>query len=349
MVKFFFCAALVGCGVVSGWAQDSLAAQDLPSTQNLASTLSSPTTQGVPIAQSSSSGQSSSATQNSAQNSPAARSSPGSLPSAPGTASVQGLPHSSSDNRPCDLGSLLICVKHVAEDEKGIVLSPLYAPAEEWFWIVPFGVATGVGIHYDTEAIQDLGIHTSREDKFNKLSDYAGLYAPFGAAAVGYAAGSVKHDDYLKETAVLSAEAMADAGILDEGLKYALDRDYPMADNAKGGFWPHGPKGWPNNPSMPSEHAMNVWAFAHVVAGQYDGIGTKALVYGVATTVSMSRVLAREHFPSDVLVGSTFGWLIGGYVLNHRSLEHGKLVDVSAVETPLGRGIEVRVGLGGGQ
>ena len=88
---------------------------------------------------------------------------------------------------------------------------------------------------------------------------------------------------------------------------------------------------------------MNVWAFAHVVAGQYDGIATKALVYGVASTVSVSRVLARQHFPSDVVVGSTFGWLIGGYVLHHRSREHGNLVDVSAVETPMGRGVEVRV------
>jgi membrane-associated phospholipid phosphatase len=99
---------------------------------------------------------------------------------------------------------------------------------------------------------------------------------------------------------------------------------------------------------MPSEHAMNVWAFAHVVAGQYNGIGTKALVYGVATTVSVSRVMARQHFPSDVLVGSTFGWLIGGYVLNHRSMEHGRLVDVSTVETPLGRGLEVRLNMGRG-
>jgi len=48
-------------------------------------------------------------------------------------------------------------------------------------------------------------------------------------------------------------------------------------------------------------------------------------------------------------VGSTFGWLIGGYVLNHRSLEHGKLVDVSAVETPMGRGVEVRLNLSRGQ
>ena len=86
-----------------------------------------------------------------------------------------------------------------------------------WLWIVPFGVATGVAIHFDTEAIQDLGVHPSRENDFNKLSDYAGLYVPFAAAGVGYAAGSMRHDDYMKETAVLSAEAMADAGILDEG------------------------------------------------------------------------------------------------------------------------------------
>jgi hypothetical protein len=268
------------------------------------------------------------------------------LPSAPNARAAPQLPPSAPETKPCDLSSLLVCVKHVAEDEKGIVLSPLHAPAEDLWWIVPFGVATGVGIHYDTEAIQDLGVNPTREDRFNKLSDYAGLYAPFAATGVGYTAAAVKGNDYLKETAVLSAEAMADAAILDEGMKYALDRENPMLNKAKGGFWPGGPKSWPNSPSMPSEHAMNVWSFAHVVAGQYDGIGTKALVYGVATTVSVSRVLARQHFPSDVLVGSTFGWLIGGYVLNHRSMEHGRLVDVSAVETPLGRGVQVRVGLG---
>ncbi len=269
-------------------------------------------------------------------------------PSAPGTPSVQGLP-STSEQRPCDLHSLLVCVKHVAEDEKGIVLSPVKAPAEQLLWLIPFGAATGAAVYYDTEAIQDLGVHPSREDHFNKLSDYAGLYGPFAAAGVGYAAASVRHDDYLKETAVLSAEAMADATILDEGLKYALDRESPGVDNARGGLWPQGPKGWPNSPSMPSEHAMNVWAFAHVVAGQYDGIATKALVYGVASTVSVSRVLAREHFPSDVVVGSTLGWLVGGYVLNHRSKEHGTLVDVSAIQTPMGRGVEVRLNLSRGE
>jgi len=273
------------------------------------------------------------------------------LPSAPPPKSaptVQHLP-SPPEQQQCDLNALLICVRHVAEDEKGIVLSPLHAPPEELWWIVPFGVATGVSIHNDTGWIRDLGVNPSREDKFNKLSDAAGLYGPFAAAAGGYVAGRARKDDYLKETAILSAEAMADAGILDQAMKYALDREYPMADNARGGFWPGGPKKWPNNPSMPSEHAMNVWAFAHVVAGQYSGIATQSLVYGIATTVSVSRVLSREHFPSDVLVGSTFGWLIGGYVLHHRSLEHGTMLDLSTVETPLGSGVQVRVKLGRGE
>lgn len=245
----------------------------------------------------------------------------------------------------CRLGKLTVCVKHVAQDEVGIVMSPLHAPLQQLLWVIPFGAATGMAVHYDTQAIQDLGVNPTREDHFKKYGDYAGLYAPFAAAAAGYGLGSIRHNSYMVETAVLSAEAMADAGILDEGLKYALDREGPMLDNARGGLWPDGPKGWPNSPSMPSEHAMNIWAFAHVVAGQYNGIATKALVYGVASSVSVSRVIAVQHFPSDVLVGSTLGWLVGGYVLHHRSLEHGSLLDISAVQTPLGRGIQLRLNL----
>ena len=41
---------------------------------------------------------------------------------------------------------------------------------------------------------------------------------------------------------------------------------------------------------------------------------TRTAVYGLATGVSVSRVLAEQHFPSDVLIGSAAGWLIGHYV-----------------------------------
>ena len=258
-------------------------------------------------------------------------------------------PTPQNDRQDCRLSSVQTCVKHVVQDEMGIVMSPLHAPASNLLWILPFGAATGIAVHYDTRAMRDLGIHPHREDQVNKASDALGLYLPFAAAGAGYFAGNLRQDNYMTETAVLSAEAMADAGILDEGFKYALDRENPTLDNARGGLWPHGPKDWPNSPSMPSEHAMNVWAFAHVVAGQYNGLATNVLVYGAATAVSVSRVVARQHFPSDVLVGSTLGWLVGGYVLHHRSLEHGNMVDVSAVQTPLGRGLAVTFNLNRGR
>jgi membrane-associated phospholipid phosphatase len=43
---------------------------------------------------------------------------------------------------------------------------------------------------------------------------------------------------------------------------------------------------------------------------------TKITAYGLATGVSLTRVLARQHFPSDVLVGSAVGWLVGRYVFH---------------------------------
>lgn len=212
--------------------------------------------------------------------------------------------------------------------------------AKDLLWFVPFGVATGVAIDYDAHAMRTLGVNPSREDKFRKISDYGGLYGPAAAAGGGYFLGSYLQNSQLRDTAVLAAEAMADATILDQGLKYAINRETPNQGHGTGRFWPQGTRDWPDGASMPSEHAINVWAFAHVVAGQYPGIATRVLVYGLATTVSGARVIAREHFPSDVLVGSVFGYLIGGYVLHHRSPEM-RYFSLSAVDTANGKGAQL--------
>ena len=91
---------------------------------------------------------------------------------------------------------------------------------------------------------------------------------------------------------------------------------------------------------MPSGHSITAWSFAHVVANRYPSWHTKLLVYGMAATVSVSRVLAREHFPSDVLVGSTMGYLIGGYVVHKRG-EISKNFSFSMVGTANGRGMQL--------
>ena len=65
-----------------------------------------------------------------------------------------------------------------------------------------------------------------------------------------------------------------------------------------------------------------------------------SIFYSLATTVSASRVIARQHFPSDVVVGSVFGYLIGGYVVHRRSRESG-YISLSSLATPNGRGFQL--------
>jgi hypothetical protein len=43
--------------------------------------------------------------------------------------------------------------------------------------------------------------------------------------------------------------------------------------------------------------------------------------------VSVARVTSRNHFPSDVLVGSAIGYLAGGYVFR----QHSESVDSNIV------------------
>src|ERR1039457_1276395 len=47
-------------------------------------------------------------------------------------------------------------------------------------------------------------------------------------------------------------------------------------------------------------------------------------LYALATGVSAARVTSRNHFPSDVVVGSAIGFLVGGYVYREQHIEIGR-------------------------
>lgn len=193
----------------------------------------------------------------------------------------------------CVLSAPKVCALHVIQDEEGILASPRRTSATDFFWIIPFVVATGVSLHYDARAMSALGVDQQRQNRFETVSNIGGIYAPLAASGAGYFIAGITHNDLMKETAVLSVEAMADATILNQGLKYAIDRQDPQQGDGTGRFWPHGLKTWPDGQSMPSEHAMNVWAFAHVVATQYNGPATRVLVYSLATMVFSFPIILR--------------------------------------------------------
>ena len=61
---------------------------------------------------------------------------------------------------------------------------------------------------------------------------------------------------------------------------------------------------------------MFAWAMATVVAKEYPRPWVKLLAYGAATSVSMGRFLGREHFASDILVGTVLGYAIGSHIFH---------------------------------
>ena len=144
-----------------------------------------------------------------------------------------------------------------------------------------------------------------------------GLLGGFIAApATIFALGAMHHDDHGTETGILGGEAVVDSLVVSEVLKAISMRERPTVDSAKGRFFQTGVG---LDSSFPSNHAIVAWSSAAVIASEYPGPLTEIAAYGLATGVSVTRVLARQHFPSDVLVGSAVGWMIGRYVVHkHR-------------------------------
>jgi hypothetical protein len=198
------------------------------------------------------------------------------------------------------------CPAYVAQnlvsDQKTIWTSPLHLRAQDRNWLVPLGVGTLGLVAADRDIMRHFGstpiAHSS------SFSNY-GLAAMVGSAASLYLRGATTNDDHSRETGFLAGEAAVNSVVVAEAMKLVFQRARPNAPNA-GSFGAGGA-------SFPSEHALAAWSVASVIAHEYPGPLTKLLAYGAATGISLSRVAAREHFPSDVVVGSALGYLIGRY------------------------------------
>jgi membrane-associated phospholipid phosphatase len=130
------------------------------------------------------------------------------------------------------------------------------------------------------------------------------------------------HNEHLAETGRLGAEAVINSLLVVEALKLATNRERPNEGNGQGGFWPHGTRSYELDGSFPSAHAAESFALARVIASEYRSKPVQIAAYAFALAISASRVTARQHFPSDVLVGGTVGYLIGGYVVRHHAAEN---------------------------
>ncbi len=211
--------------------------------------------------------------------------------------------------------------RNVWADQKHIWGAPFRRGSYRLAFILPFAAGATALIATDAKVSGEL---TERPpgtgfDVSNGISHMGSAGAVIGFPAACYAISRLTHKETMRETSLLAFEALADSGIVAGVLKAASQRERPATlhgvpiDNARGRFWAGGA-------DFPSGHAISMWTLASVFSERYpDKPAMKYAAYGLAGLVSVSRLTARQHFPSDILVGSVLGYLIGHYVVRaHR-------------------------------
>lgn len=196
------------------------------------------------------------------------------------------------------------------QDQRQIWTSPVHLKLSDTTWLVPLGGFTAALFATDSQYSASLSNNPNTIKHYKTLSD-VGLAGLVGAGAGLYLFSFPTHNSHWRETGFLAGEAAINSLVAVEALKYSLGRQRPYQGDGSGAFFKGGT-------SFPSEHAAAAWAVAGVVAHEYPGTLTKLLAYALASTVSFSRIRARQHFPSDVVVGSTLGYLIAQSVYTRR-------------------------------
>jgi membrane-associated phospholipid phosphatase len=224
-----------------------------------------------------------------------------SLTAAESAGAAQPDPSESFDNTAIKIG------RTIADDELHILKAPFEKDAIVLDFVVLGSTAALAATDADERIAQDVPIswHQTNRDISNAMT--------FGSAAIAggiYLTGLLTKNEHEQEVGLRTAESTVDSVILYAALKAILQRQRPYTGPGEGKFF----SGNWSNGSFPSGHAMFTWTIAATVAHQYHSLPLDLLLYGMASTVSVTRVTAGQHFPSDVIVGSVLGYLIGNYV-----------------------------------
>ena len=203
--------------------------------------------------------------------------------------------------------------RHLFTDQINIWSSPARIQPQDANWLVPLGILVGSSIASDRWVPRTLDLSHSTNNRFDQLSTL-GLGGMAAASGGMYLLGKMRHDDYQSKAGFLAGEAMIDSFAVGEALKFTFGRERPGTGSGRNKFFQGGT-------SFPSGHSILAWSAAGALTEAYPGWGSKMLFFGGATAISLSRVLANQHAPSDVIIGSTLGYLIGRKVYKSHTVD----------------------------
>jgi membrane-associated phospholipid phosphatase len=219
------------------------------------------------------------------------------LPDAPSTTAA-----AESNSFAAELGRGIVII---GKDELTFIKAPFQKHNLKWDLL--FAAATAPLFATDVSVLHQ--VNPAWHDNSINISN-AMVYSTAASAGGIFVVGLVTDNTHAKDTGVAAVRGTIDSAILYGALKLVFARERPYSANGDGSFF----SGNFSSGSFPSGHSTLTWTLASVVAHEYPKWQVALLMYSMATAASTTRVTAGVHFPSDVVVGATFGYLIGRYV-----------------------------------
>jgi len=204
-------------------------------------------------------------------------------------------------------GLVMRSVKRTLEDQKELYGTPFKRSNFKWDALVLGGTAALIASDRHIEK----HIGTAHYNFYQATSDVA--IAGLGATLAGVWVWGIKGDHpHAKETGVLELETLVNTFLIYTPMQLLAGRQRPGEGNGNGDFWKH----HNINTSFPGGHAMFTFAMATVVSHEYPQKWVQTLAYLAATTVTVTRFMARDHWSSDMFVGAALGIGIGSHIFH---------------------------------
>ncbi len=204
-------------------------------------------------------------------------------------------------------GLLMRSVKRTLQDQKELYRAPFKPSNLKWDLLV-LGTTAPL-LAYDRHIEKHIG--TSYQSSFQTTSNVA-IGALSGSLLAVYAWGIKGDHPHAKETGAMELETLVNTFLIYTPMQLIGARQRPDEGNGNGDFWMH----HAINTSFPGGHAMFTFAMATVVSHEYSQRWVQVLAYSAASIVTVSRFMARDHWSSDMLVGSALGIGIGSHIFH---------------------------------
>jgi membrane-associated phospholipid phosphatase len=195
------------------------------------------------------------------------------------------------------------------EDQKEIYTAPFQRSNIKW----DAALLAGTAAFLATDKRSERQLPDSHLQLYQNTSNIAlgGLAASLAGL---WAYGLKTENPHLREIGTLELENVSNTLLIYAPMQFIAGRQRPGEGNGNGDFFNHHSL----DTSFPSGHAMFIWSMATVLAREYPRNWVRVLAYGTALTVTASRLLAQDHWSSDMFVGSAVGLAIGTHIFHSR-------------------------------